>query len=157
MRFYLKLIEPNLDKIKKGAFESMQISKLQGFDAHIGLQIEHLLLYNRKDLLKAIGIDPSDVVADGAYRQTKTSSKAGCQIDYIVQTVTHNLYVCEFKFKRREITGEVMQQAKDKIHALSVPRGFACIPVLFHISGVCAMVQTSGYFYRIIDIKDFLT
>lgn len=33
---------------------------------------------------------------------------------------------------------------------------FAVIPVLFHISGVSEPVEMSNYFYRIIDITDFL-
>ena len=44
----------------------------------------------------------------------------------------------------------------NKVTALKVPRGFAVIPVLFHIGGVSSNVATSDYFYRIIDISDFL-
>ena len=45
---------------------------------------------------------------------------------------------------------------QDKISALKVPRGFASVPVLFHLSGVADSVVTSSYFYRIVDIVDFL-
>lgn len=37
-----------------------------------------------------------------------------------------------------------------------MPRGFATIPVLFHIGNVSSNVATSDYFYGIIDIADFL-
>ncbi|MES2614596.1 MAG: hypothetical protein V4591_04180 [Bdellovibrionota bacterium] len=39
---------------------------------------------------------------------------------------------------------------------MKVPKGFAAVPVLFHLSGVAPSVETGGYFYRIIDIADFL-
>jgi len=156
MRFYLKLIEPQRNKIDLGGLQNTQFSQLPGFEAHMGLQLEQLLLQNRNLLLKSIGINLSDIISDGPFRQSKTSTRSGCQIDYLVQTATKNLFICEFKFKRRELGTDIISQVQDKISALKVPRGFATIPVLFHIGGVSSNVATSEYFYRIIDISDFL-
>jgi hypothetical protein len=157
MRFYLKVIEVHRPKIDLGAFDKSALSRLPGFDAHLGLQLEYLLLQNRPTLLNAIGISAADVVCDGPYRQSQTASAKGCQIDYLVQTFTKNLYVCEFKFKRTELSGEIINEMQEKIKALKVPRGYAPVPVLFHIGGVTTAVETSDYFYRIIDITEFLT
>ncbi|MBI1954530.1 MAG: ATP-binding protein [Proteobacteria bacterium] len=156
MRFYLKVIEANRSKIDLGAFEGVSLSILPGFEAHMGLQLEYLLLQNRPLLLKSIGLCAGDVVCDGPYRQSQTASTRGCQIDYLVQTVTKNLFVCEFKFKRRELGIDVIQDLQEKISALKIPRGYAAVPILFHIGGVSSAVETQGYFYRIIDIADFL-
>lgn len=156
MRFYLKLIEPQRNKIDLGGFQNTATSTLSGFEAHIGLQMEQLLLQNRNILLEVIGIHPADILANGPFRQSKTSTKAGCQIDYLVQTATKNLFICDFKFKRRELGMDVVTQVREKIDALKVPRGFATIPVLFHIGGVSTSLATSDYFYRMIDIADFL-
>ena len=76
--------------------------------------------------------------------------------EYAVQTTTKNLFVCEFKFKRRELGMDLITQVQEKVSALKVPRGFATIPVLFHIAGVSSNLATDDYFYRIIDIADFL-
>ena len=156
MRFYLKLIEPQRNKIDLNGFQNIAISNTAGFDAHIGLQLEQLLLQNRNMLLKATGINLADIIASGPFRQSKTTVKAGCQIDYLVQTTTKNLFICEFKFKRRELGVDIISQVQEKVNALTVPRGFATIPVLFHIGGISANLATSDYFYRIIDIADFL-
>lgn len=156
MRFYLKLIEPNRNKIDLDGFSEISLSHFPGFDAHLGLQLEQLLLQNRSAILKATGILASDIVADGPYRQFKTSIQQGCQIDYLVQTLTKTIYIFEFKFKRRELGNDIIDQMKAKIKALKIPRGFAAVPVLFHIGGVSSSVATSGYFYRIIDIGDLL-
>lgn len=156
MRFYLKIIEPQRNKIDLNSFQNISISSLPGFEAHIGLQLEQLLLQNRNILLKSMGINPADIVASGPFRQSKTTTKSGCQIDYLVQTTTNNLFVCEFKFKRRELGVDIISSVQEKLKALKVPRGFAAIPVLFHIGGVSSHVATSDYFYRIIDIADFL-
>ena len=50
--FYLKLIEPQRNKIDTNGFKDVEISSLPGFDAHIGLQLEQLLLQNRNRVLK---------------------------------------------------------------------------------------------------------
>ncbi len=156
MRFYLKLIEPQRSKINLGSFKNTVLSQLPGFEAHIGLQMEQLLLQNRSLLLKAIGIAPNSIVADGPFRQSKTTTKRGCQIDYLVQTSTNNLFVCEFKFKRRELGIAIIDEMIEKIAALKAPKRFAMVPVLFHIGGVSSAVATNEYFYRIIDIADLL-
>jgi len=156
LRFYLKLIEPERNKIESGGFSDTAISQIPGFDAYIGLQLEQLLLQNRQLVLKAIGIPGSDIVSDGPFRQSQTSTQQGCQIDYLVQTLTNNLFVCEFKFKRRELGLEIIQEVKERTKALKVPRGFATVPVLFHLGGVSSSVATDRYFYRVIDITDFL-
>jgi uncharacterized protein len=156
MRFYLKVIEPHRNKIELGAFTDMPLSSLPGFDAHMGLQLEYLLLQNRQTLLKSIGISPSDVAYDGPYRQSQTANSKGCQVDYLIQTVTKNLFVCEFKFKRQEIGADIIEHMQNKINALKIPRGYAAVPVLFHISGVVSSVETGNYFYRIVDVTDFL-
>jgi AAA+ ATPase superfamily predicted ATPase len=157
LRFYLKVIEPNRSKIDLDAFVDISISQLQGFESHMGLQIEYLLLQNRTLLLNKIGIPANEVVVDGAYRQSSTAHKVGCQIDYLVQTATKNLFICEFKFNSREIGIDIIHQMQSKIKALKIPKGYAAVPVLFHIGGVSSMVEMNDYFYRIIDIGDFLT
>ena len=45
---------------------------------------------------------------------------------------------------------------KNKISRLKVPKGFAKVAVLFHLSGVTSTVAIDPYFYRIVDIVDFL-
>lgn len=157
MRFYLKLIEPQRNKIDLNGFQDADIANLPEFDAHIGLQLEQLLLQNRNILCNAIGMHPADILANGPFRQSKTTTRAGCQIDYLVQTTTNNLFICECKFKRRELGVDVISEMQEKIDALKIPKGFAAIPVLFHIGGVSTNLATSNYFYRIIDIADFLT
>ena len=156
VRFYLKMIAPNLEAILDGEFDHIPLSTMSGFDTHLGLQLESLLLQNRSLIQKKLGISPVDIVRNGPYRQTKTSTQQGCQIDYLIQTKTNGLFICEFKFKRREINSEIIGEMQDKISRLKAPKGFARVPVLLHLSGVTDSVATSSYFYRIIDIVDFL-
>jgi len=50
----------------------------------------------------------------------------------------------------------VIDAIKEKVKRLSIPRGFGVAPVLVHMGGVSDSVVESQYFYRIIDLRDWL-
>ena len=156
IRFYLKFIEKNLTKINNNDFIDVSLNSIAGIDTHIGLQLEHLLLQNRRFIIKSLGINPIDIVSDGTYRQSKNSSQAGCQIDYLIQTSTNTIYICEFKFKLNEVKSDIINEVENKVKALNVPVNFAKVPVLLHIGGVASSVYEREYFFRIIDIADYI-
>lgn len=156
LRFYIKYIEPNMAKIDNKAYQELSLQNLPSWESMMGLQVENLLLNNRSLLLKSLGIASDNVVADNPYVQRATTRLKGCQIDYLIQTHTKNLFVCEFKFKRRELGTEIIEEVKEKIARFSVPRGFGVVPVLFHLGGVSDAVHEKRYFYRTIDIIDFI-
>lgn len=142
IRFYLKYIKPNEHLINSDRFEDAELSHLKGFDSFMGFQVESLLLQNRNELLKKIDI--TDPLLDNPFIQKQTATKKGCQIDYLVQTRTNNLYVCELKFQRKILGSEIIEEMKEKLSRLYTPRGTAVVPVLFHIGGVTQPVQ--GFF-----------
>ncbi len=156
LRFYIKYIEPHLKKIKQAGFKDLSLGNLPGWETMMGFQVENLLLKNRALLLRSIGISPHDIVADNPYIQRQTNRHKGCQIDYLIQTHTQNLFICEFKFSRRELGISIIESMKEKVKRLSVPKRFGVSPVLVHLSGVSDAVHDTGYFYKIIDIADFL-
>jgi len=156
LRFFLKYIEPNMPKIANNHYMDLTLSHLPGWQAMMGLQIENLILNNRALLLAALGLAPSDIVADNPYIQRTTTRHTGCQIDYLIQTHTNTLFVCEFKTTKRELGIEVIESVQEKIDRLAVPRGFAVVPVLVHLGEVSRAVYEKKYFYRIIDLADFL-
>jgi AAA+ ATPase superfamily predicted ATPase len=156
LRFYIKYIEPNIRKIDQGSFKNISINQLPGWESLLGYQVESLLLYNRSFMLKAIGIEPADVVGDNPYVQLKNTRQRGCQIDYLIQTRSNNLYLCEFKFNRRELGTSVIESVQEKVKRFSIPKGFGIAPVLLHLSGVTNQVYDRHYFYKIIDVSDFL-
>lgn len=156
LRFYIKFIEPNRLKIEQGSYQDLSISQLPGWESMMGIQVESLLLQNRHLLLKSLGINAADIRNDNPYIQKQTTRHKGCQIDYLIQTESQNLFVCEFKFKRRDIGPEIIESIQDKIARFSYPKGFGVAPVLFHLGDVSDRVIEKKYFYRTINIADFL-
>jgi AAA+ ATPase superfamily predicted ATPase len=154
LRFYVHYIEPNLSKIEQGVFLEIPLSSLPGWEPMLGFQLENLLLKNRPLMYQALGIYAQDIVIDNPYFQKASGRKKGCQIDYLLQTKSNTLFVCEVKMRRRELGLEVIDAMKDKIASLCLPKGFGVSPVLFHLGPVSDSLLSSRYFYRIIDIAE---
>ncbi|MGB7128822.1 MAG: ATP-binding protein [Candidatus Rhabdochlamydia sp.] len=151
LRFYLKYINPNKKKIER---EEMQLPSQ--WQSIMGLQFENLVLSNRKTLHKLLDIDPSDIVNANPFFQRKTKDQSGCQIDYMIQNKFGTCYLCEIKFSSHKITAHVIDEIKQKIACLNLPRQISLRPVLIHVNGVDRQVQTSDFFSYIIDFNDLL-
>lgn len=157
VRYYLKFIYPHLRKIKKGLFSNISPFQLSGFEGILGLQFENLVLNNRSEIWKMLALQPEDIVNENPYFQTKTILREGCQIDYLIQTRYHTLYLCEIKFSLRAIGQSAIAEVKKKQTALKIPHGFAVIPVLIHAGKVSKHVEESRFFAKIIDFTKVLT
>ncbi len=156
LRFYLRYIGPKRSKIEKGRYADVSISTLSEWEAVMGLQFENLVLNNRAQILRALKINPADVIEDNPYFQRKTTRHRGCQIDYLIQTKYKTVYACEIKFSQHAIGLKVVDELKQKVKRLTLPRGFVCHPVLVHIGGLSKEVEESEFLFHTINFSTLL-
>ncbi len=157
VRFYLKYIQPNKTKIEKGTFKKTSVTTLTGWESIISLQFENLVLNNDSLIVKLLGVPPEEIVFSNPYFQKTTKIHPGCQIDLLIQTKFNCMYVCEIKFSRSEIKASVIDEVKQKISRLNIPKNFSYRPILIHVNGVNDAVVDSGYFAKIIDFGQLLS
>lgn len=157
LRFYLKYIDPHQAKIANSHFSFARLGNLPAWDSIMGIQFENLVIASRQSLWKQLPFSPADIVNDNPFFQRKTTRTKGCQIDYLIQTRYNALFICEIKFSKHPIKPEVIDQVKEKITRISLPRGFSCWPVLIHVNGVSDSLADSGYFSQIIDFSSLLS
>lgn len=155
LRFYLRYIEPNRDRIAKDLFESKSFMYMPAWESVMGLQFENLVVNNLKSLCKILRIDLLEIANAGPFFQRATQRRKGCQIDLMIQTKHNALYVCEIKFSASEIKSSVIEEMKKKIESLSVPKGFSIRPVLIHINGINQGIKESEEFNDIVDFSKF--
>ncbi len=153
LRFYLKYIAPNKEKIERDSFIEKSLSILPGWEGTMGLQFENLVLNNRKKIIEILRINPDDVVYDNPFFQNKTARQEGCQVDYMIQTRFDTLYVCEIKFSKYPIKKDIISEIQEKIRRIKAPRHISRRPVLIHVNGVTNEVIDSRYFSDIIDFS----
>lgn len=150
LRFYLKYIFPFREQIETGQLDRLP----HGWYSILGLQFENLIVNNGASLRECLEISPDEVVFANPYLQTARTRRAGCQIDYMIQTRFNCLYACEAKFRQAPIGREVIEEMQQKLNALKLPRGFSVRPILIHVNGVDESVADSGFFARIIDFSE---
>lgn len=155
LRFYLKYISTNRSKIDKNTFSS-SLTQLSGWEGIMGLQFENLVVNHCKALWKVLGLSSDDIVMEGPFFQTSTHDRAGCQIDYLIQTRFGTLYLCEIKFSKNTIGSDIIGEVEEKRKNLKVPRNFSIRPVLIHVNGVAENVLDERYFDKIINFGDLL-
>lgn len=151
LRFYLKYIENKIPEIERNVYQLKSLTLLPGWASIMGLQFENLVLNSRHYIHKILKLSPDDLIAENPYFQRKTTRRSACQVDYMIQTRTNVLFICEIKFSRDIIRNNIIQEMKDKIARLAVPKGMSCCPVLIHVNGVSDSVIDSNYFTEIID------
>ncbi len=156
-RFYLKYILPNQHKIENDEYDNISLTTLPAWSTILGLQIENLVLNNRKLIHQSLGISQQDIIVNNPYQQRATHTRTGCQIDYLIQTRFNTLYVCEIKYSRDPIQKTVIEEIQQKIKALGVSRSFSIRPVLIHCNAVSEAVEESGFFANIIDFSGYLS
>ncbi len=156
LRFYLKYIENKLPEIERDVYRLKSLNLLPGWATIMGLQFENLVLNNRQFIHQCLKLSPDDIVVENPFFQHQKNRQLACQIDYMIQTRTNILYVCEIKFSRDALKKEVISEVKNKIERLYIPRGMSCCPVLIHVNGVNDSVIDSSYFMEIIDFSEGL-
>ncbi len=157
LRFALKYIQPNIPLIEKGRLENRSIKSLPAWDSIMGLQFENLVLNNHKRIIQLLNILEEDIIFDNPYFQRKTNRAPGCQIDYMIQTRHDTVYVCEIKFNRSEIGHSIIEEVKEKLARLRLPKHISKRPVLIHANGIKENVIDSLFFAKIINFSDLLS
>jgi uncharacterized protein len=76
------------------------------------------------------------------------------QIDYLLQA-DNTIYVCETKF-RKTIEASVVDEVKEKIKRLGVPKGVTVRKVLIYSGKLDQALQDSIYFDREVNVDEFL-
>ena len=120
-RFYLKYMEANKAAILRGQIFNLPTS----WQTILGYQFENLVLSNSSQIHQILGISPGDIINHGPFFQTETSTRKGCQIDYLIQTKYNNLYVIEIKFKDDKIDRSIISEVQEKINRLEKPKGYS--------------------------------
>lgn len=93
---------------------------------------------------------------DGPFFQTQTQRSKACQVDYLIQTRTNNLYLGEIKLSKNPIKNNVIEEVLEKMNRLRIPSGYSVRPVLIHANGIDNSIIESDFFVKAIDFGELL-
>ena len=154
-RFYMKYIRPQLHEIGKNVFGNITIRQLTSWEAIRGLQFEALVGQAIVPaILERLQLRGTPIQRLGPYFQSQTKRHPAVQIDYLLQA-DGTIYVCETKF-RKTIEASVVDEVKEKIKRLGVPKGVTVRKVLIYSGKLDQALQDSIYFDREVNVDEFL-
>ncbi|NGX51805.1 MAG: hypothetical protein KR126chlam5_00092 [Candidatus Anoxychlamydiales bacterium] len=154
IRFYLKMIFPNKKQISESLFQKRSVTTLPNWSSIMGLQFENLVLNNFLSLCNKLNIPLEEVQQNGPFFQKKTKVQQGCQIDLMIQTYYNCIYICEIKFSKNHISSSTIEEVKEKIKRLTIPKGYSIKPVLIHVNGVSPKIKEDRFFAHVIDFSE---
>lgn len=157
LRFYLKYIEPNKERMKNKEYKSL--FDLKSFESVLGLQFENLILSNISTLYPSLDLRDEEIVSAAPYLQKKNSQhKEGCQIDLLIHAKLNVFYMCEIKCKKT-IDKTIITEVERKSRALKLPKRASLRPVLICEGEIYLphLDEIKAYFFKIIQFSDLLS
>lgn len=152
LRFYLKYVEPEKERIAKGLFRWAPLESLTAWDTISGLQFENLVLSSLDIVLERLGLMNVPVINAGPYARKKTNRRDGCQIDLLIRT-KHGVYVVETKIGKF-VSKSVISEVGEKVRRLKVPPSLSVRTVLIHVGDLDPEIPALDYFDHIIPVSD---
>lgn len=154
LRFHLKYVVPVQDQVSKGLYQRTPLEMLEAWDTIMGFQFETLILDSMEEILSRLRLRNRAVLNAGPYAQGKTLRREACQIDLLIRT-RQSLYIVEMKFRKR--TGvEVIEQVKEKVARLKLPKGQSFRTVLIYSGELDSAVEASDYFDFLIPADELV-
>jgi AAA+ ATPase superfamily predicted ATPase len=154
LRFYLKYIEPQREKIAAGIFDSERVRSFAAFDAIMGLQFQNLVLNNIPLVLEALKINLSHIRSASPYFQNATGRQKACQVDLLIDT-KYAVYLCEIKF-RTKLGSSILDEVAERASRLKVDRSKSLRRVLIYLGDLAHNIEASGAFDQLIAFEQFL-
>jgi AAA+ ATPase superfamily predicted ATPase len=154
LRFYLRYIDRQKEKIEQGLFRDVHLENLVNWDAIMGYQFENLILNNLHAVIRRLDVPPESILSAAPYFQRKTRRHDVCQVDLLIHT-RNTLYVCEIKFRNR-IDAGVMEEVQQKIMKLPGRTRYSVRPVLIYEGELAPAVSRSDFFCRLISAGELL-
>ncbi len=163
-RFYLRYVSPRRESVEHGGFRLPALSSLPGWDAMKGFQFETLVLGHADEFIPALGLSRVNIQSMAPYARKGIDPATvgpqmarkvkGCQIDLLVQA-PGAYWVVEIK-RRKRIGSEIEGEVREKIDALTVPKGVSVRACLIYLGELDPAVEESGFFSAVVQAKDVL-
>lgn len=148
LRFHLKYVAPQQSRVEKGLYQHTPLESLAAWDTIVGLQFENLVLGSMEAVLGNLGLANVPVLNAGAYSQSQTQRRQGCQIDLLIRT-KHSVHIVETKF-RRTISKAVIQEVQEKVVRLKLPSGLSARTALIYCGELDPEIARSAYFHHLV-------
>lgn len=158
LRLYFTFVHPNLKKIRTGQGANILAgaSGSGALHAWMGRSFEYLCLQHAQEISRLVGFSAVDFTM-GPYFAPGRRGVPRVQIDLVFDRADHVITICEMKYSANTVGAEVVASMQRKVECLRpVAKGKTIQPVLIVRGHPSQELIDQGYFYRIIEAREFL-
>lgn len=153
-RFFLRYVEPNIEKIRKGQYRFISLGMLPGWDSVLGLAFESLVVNHALQLLPFLHMQGVPITSVAPYVKRGGKTDGGVQVDLMIQT---RRSVCLVEIKRkREIGEEVEAEITAKRVRIRIPPDMTVRYGLVYDGELAEVVRGNAFFDAIVSSRDLL-
>lgn len=153
-RFFLRYVEPNLEKIRKGQYQFISLEMLPGWDSVLGLAFESLVVNHALELLPLLHLSGVPITSMAPFAKQGGKTGEGVQVDLMIQT-RRSIYLVEVK-RRREIGEEVESEMVHKRSCLKISEDKTVRYGLVYDGVLAEVVRGNAFFDAVISTRDLL-
>lgn len=156
--FYMRYIDKNMNVISMNTSENLFRSIAgSSIEQYYGFAFERLCEDAFDNIRKRIQLDLADILNMGPYFQRGSESGTGLQIDNLIMRRDNVWVVVEYKYTKKPIGREIINEVSKKIDKLSTPNHISIEKILVSASGVTKSATESGYFNHILTLSDIIS
>ena len=156
LQFYFKFIKPIELIIEEGVYniDPIQAIKTDTYFKWLGYAFERMSRKNHKLFAKILGFESVNYKYGTYFSRATNSKQPGYQIDLIYERDDSVYTICEIKYQQSKTTVQVIEEFEKKLNLFKKPQKKTIHKVLITASGAEETLIKSGYFDRIITLKD---
>ena len=150
--FYYKFIKPCLSEIRRGSYSKTPLRALdqEALTKWRGFAFERYCLNHSAMLAEILGFSAVRYQAGTYFERNSTA-----QIDLIFERADRVLTVCEVKYTTQPTSKKVIPEFEKKLEMLRSKFKCSIQKVLITAAGADKSLTNTGYFDRIVSLKDF--
>ena len=157
MQFYFRFIEPKLEGIEEGNFntEPLRALNMTTFQQWLGYAFERFCRKSHRQIATLLGFQGVNYRVGAYYSKKSLPEESGFQIDLVFDRDDKVLTICEIKYSQTPVSTKVIEEFEKKLAYLPNGRHKSIQRVLISTWGPDKALEKRAYFDAMIQTDDF--
>jgi AAA+ ATPase superfamily predicted ATPase len=156
LQFFFKFIKPIQKDIEQGTFNNAPTTAINSdsFQKWLGFAFERWCRKNHRIIARILGFESVRYRSGAFFNRSTQKESPNFQIDLLFERMDKVITVCEIKYLKAPASKKLIAEFEKKIALFSPGPKFTIQRVLISAEGADKGLTESGYFDRIIALKD---
>ena len=156
LQFFYKFIQPRLNDLQQGKYQSQATKalNLHDYQQWLGYAFERYCQNNAHRIAELLGFSSVHYTSGAYYNRTTTKSDPGYQIDLLFDRNDHVITLCEIKYSQNKTGTSVIEDVEKKLERFNNKKNKTLHKVLISAAGADQALLNRHYFDDIITLDE---